>query len=304
MKGVGTGIRMAAPAKINLTLHVGARRSDGFHEVDTLMQAVDLTDSVDVRLTPRGGVGLEVLGPDLGPMQENLAFRAARAFLDAAQADAGAAITLRKSVPAGAGMGGGSSDAAAVLRALNELTDLPFEADELSALGAGLGSDVPFFLGGSPLARGTGRGERVQALRALPERWVVVVVPPVHVATGPAYQALADARDAVPERGCAVGGVVDTGSWETVLRDAHNDFQPVVAALHPAVAGALAALREAGGETVMLSGSGGACFTLFEDEAAARDAGVVAARRLGWPVHVVATLMAFPDPVPMEAAGG
>ncbi len=149
-------VRILAPAKVNLWLRVLRRRPDGFHELDTLFQAVDLCDEVEVSRRPGNGVRLTVEGAELGPARENLAHRAALAFLDAAGRSAGSdrvEIRLRKRIPAGAGLGGGSSDAAAVLRCVSALWGDPLSPAVLAELGASLGSDVAFFLGRGPLAR-------------------------------------------------------------------------------------------------------------------------------------------------------
>lgn len=298
-----SGVRVRAPAKVNLTLHVGARRPDGFHEVDTLFQAIDLADRVEVRWSDAGGgVTLDLDGPDLGPVEDNLAVRAAAAFRRAADLDRGVRIRLVKHVPAGAGLGGGSSDAAAVLRALDHLAGRPLPASVLRSLAGDLGSDVPFFLGDSPLARGRGRGERLVPCRPLPPAWLVLVLPPVHVATGPAYEALAEARRGNSTPAPPVDP--DVGSWASVVGSLHNDFEAVVAAAHPRVAASLAMLREVGASPALLSGSGGACFGWSGREDVARAAASDVEARLGWPARPVRTLRAFPGVEPLDGAGG
>ena len=318
-------VGVAAPAKVNLFLHVLRRREDGFHELDTLFQAVDLCDDVVVTARPGTGVTLRVEGADVGPEKENLAYRAAAGFLDVAVGGRAAApgfdlrssavaITLTKRIPAGAGLGGGPSDAAAVIRCMDALWPGALLPEELQKLAAGLGSDVPFFLGPSALSRGRGRGEVLTPLPGLPTRWLVLVLPPVHVATGPAYGALARIR---AEGGTVVGagpgvgaggeagdgspgaGVLPTTwsgevSWDAVAAAATNDFEAVVPEAYPEVARALGALRGAGAGTVLLSGSGGACFGVFPDSTAAGDAAVRIGGALGWPTHAVPTLRALP----------
>ena len=295
-----------APAKVNLFLRVLGRRSDGFHELDTLFQAVGLWDEVSVRKTRRD-ISLTLDGPDLGPAAENLAVRAARRFLDEVGATEGADIHLRKGIPAGAGLGGGSSDAAAVLRAMNHLWGRPLPGDRLREMGATLGSDVPFFLGESPLARGTGRGEKLRFLAPLPRAALVLVLPPVHVATAAAYQALAARRAETGHQvGAAVGasvGAPDPEDWAQVASSARNDFEAVVPETYPEVRRSLDALAGAGASVALLSGSGGACFGLFPELQAAE----VAARRLeselGWPARAVPTLSSLPEPVPGAGVG-
>lgn len=314
--------RVAAPAKVNLFLRVLDRRPDGFHDLETLFQAVSLADRVSVEVEPGDpGVRLELDGPDLGPVEDNLAVRAARAFLDAAELALAVRIELRKEIPAGAGLGGGSSDAAAVLRALGAVTGGPLSRAALMELGAGLGSDVPFFLGDSPLAAGTGRGERLEGLEPLPPTSLVLVLPPTHVATGEAYRALAAFRGAPQKaegRADPVGarGHVPTGrgpprlppppsSWAEVAAGAWNDFQQVVAGRVPEVRRALDALTAAGGQGVLLSGSGAACLAFFPDrQGEARRAAKGLSDALGWPVRVVRTLDRLPLVETAGSTGG
>jgi 4-diphosphocytidyl-2-C-methyl-D-erythritol kinase len=147
----GRSASLEAPGKVNLVLRVLGRRSDGYHEIATLFQAIDLCDNVRVSVDPdASGVDLALEGPDLGPLEENLAYRAAERFCDRYGVEAGVRIELLKRIPAGGGLGGGSSDAAAVLRLLSALTG---HGEGLQALAADLGSDVPFFVAGSATGR-------------------------------------------------------------------------------------------------------------------------------------------------------
>ena len=297
-------VTLAAPAKVNLFLKILHRRGDGFHELETLFQAVDLCDRVTVA-REGSGVALEVDGPDLGPLEENLAHRAARAFLHrvGARGGEGVRIRLEKRIPAGAGLGGGSSDAAAVLRCMNALwgAEEPgggaIPGESLADLGAELNSDVPFFLGGSTLALGTGRGEILRPLRPLPSAHLVLVLPPVHVATGPAYVALARQRERRPEPAREAWDPASlAGGWDAAADAAVNDFETVVPDAYPEVAASLQALGEAGGAPVLLSGSGGACFGLFAGGTRAAAAAEGVAGSLGFPSLAVRTLEQWPAP--------
>lgn len=292
-----------APAKVNLALFIGAERDDGFHEVATLFQAISLADEVRVKRDPAGGapdggsrIRLVVAGPDLGPEEENLAWRAAEAFLEETGLDGRVSIDLRKSIPAGAGLGGGSSDAAAVLRCLAALTGID-QPSLLTDIASWLGSDVPFFLGPSGTAIGRGRGEMIDAVDPLPERSIAVALPPVHVATGPAYRALAVSRQGSPP--ISLPSLERDVSWaELVGGRMTNDFEETVAAHHPPVAKSLSTMRSAGAEIAMLSGSGAASFSLFESgvDAAAVEAWCVeVSASLGWPVVPCTTLRRIPD---------
>jgi len=280
--------KVLAPAKINLALSVLRKRPDGYHDIDTLFQAIDLCDEVEVELAGPG-VSLEVEGSaDLGPEEQNLAHRAAASFLAAAGSDAGVRVRLTKRIPVGAGLGGGSSDGAAVLRCLAALVG-GVGADKLRKIGSDLGSDVPFFLGASPMARGRGRGELLQALEPLPVADLVVVSPPVHVSTADAYRALArGVEDAATKRELVMP------VWTDAPEVAVNDFQPVVARAHPEITRALEGLRAAGARLALMSGSGSSCFGLFEDRVGAEAAAARLQEETGWPCLAARTLEAFP----------
>jgi 4-diphosphocytidyl-2-C-methyl-D-erythritol kinase len=264
-------VRVRAPAKINLTLEILARREDGFHALRSVMVPIGLADELE--FTPGERFTFACDPPSLAA--DNLVTRALARLGHAA---APLAVTLRKRVPAGAGLGGGSSDAAAVLRAAMDGTFGDAGERDWVADARALGSDVPFFLVDGPaLVEGT--GERVTALGAAPPWWIALLVPSAHVGTARAYEALAAARAAAPmrvrpRRGSATlacGEALQRGDYATVLATMTNDFEPVVRAAYPPVEAALVALDAAGAPgRAMLSGSGGACFALFEREADAR----------------------------------
>ena len=287
---MGDLITILAPAKVNLFLRVLERRPDGFHELETLFQAVALHDVVHVQVASDDEIHLVVEGADVGPPEDNLAYRAALAYMKRARVAAGLMIRLEKNIPAGAGLGGGSSDAAAVLKALNAAFGSPLADADLISIGATLGSDVPFFLGAGPTAVGRGRGEQLEAVPALPEAHLVLALPPVHVATGQAYQALS--QRGLDSGGRRLGDPPASWAWVTTL--AHNDFQAVVAEQHPEVATALAALEDVGGDPVLLSGSGAACFGRFSSASLANAAAEALTQRLGFPCVAADTLTAFP----------
>jgi 4-diphosphocytidyl-2-C-methyl-D-erythritol kinase len=289
-------VRVSAPGKLNLGLRVAALRGDGYHEIDTLFVTVSEADRLTVarwdgpvdgvvRSDPKAAGGAV---PDR--FADNLAARAAAAWLHAAGAEGGAWIELDKRLPVAAGLGGGSSDAGAVLRAMARLA--PADVDT-AALAKRLGSDVPFFAAGLPAARGRGRGERLRPL-SLPPRWLVLLNPGVPVAAGDAYRALG-----------AFGPPID---WEVVAaawRDGgtppwRNDLQPGVLRAHPDVRRALDALRAEDLTAPLLSGSGATCFGLARDEARAR---AVAGRlRAAWPDAWVRAVRAPAEPETFEVA--
>ena len=264
-------MRVRAPAKINLTLEILARREDGFHALRSVMVPIGLADELE--LAPAQRFTFACDPPSL--TADNLV---TRALARLGRAAAPFAVTLRKRIPAGAGLGGGSSDAAAVLRAAMDGAFGDAGERDWIADARALGSDVAFFLADGPaLVEGT--GERVTALGAAPPWWIVLIVPGTHVATAEAYAALAALRavDPVPARPrstsstLACGEALQRADYATVLATMTNDFEPVVRAAYPPVDATLVALEAAGAPgRAMLSGSGGACFALFEREDDAR----------------------------------
>ncbi len=257
----------ACPAKINLTLEVLDRRPDGYHTLRSVMVPLELADAL--RIEPASSFAFACSDPTL-TVEENLAVRAARA-LDPLPA---AKLTLQKTIPIQAGLGGGSSDAAGVLRAaMAGAFGQTYTVDWLR-VARSLGSDVPFFLTDSAaLVEGT--GERVTAVGAVPAWHVLVVKPPVAVSTAAAFAQLdAVARPSRPRNtsiSLASLSALQRGDFDEVERALSNDFHEPIAAATPQIARALDALRAAGARNAMLSGSGSAVFTL------ARDAKTVAA---------------------------
>lgn len=290
----GRRITLAAPAKVNLWLRVFGKDVKGFHAIETLFQLVSLADTVVVEAAS-GGIRLEGAPDALGPARDNLVVRAAEAWFRESGVAGGAVITLTKRVPWNAGLGGGSSDAAATLRALNRLYADRLNDSDLIALAAQLGSDVPFFLAGVPLALGWGRGERLLALPPLPERPLLIVPPAAPVSTADAYGWLDKDRPA--ERTGEYAAVVPAGSlasWQDVRRHSANDFEPVIAGRLPAIGHWLDRVRETDAFLVRLAGSGGAIVALYESEALRETAW----RKLGSDERIIrgATLTAAPEP--------
>lgn len=265
-------------AKVNRSLVVLGRRPDGYHELDTVFQAVGLTDRLSFEESE--SLTLEVDDPSIPAGAENLVLRAARALADEAGVRPRAAITLEKRIPAGGGLGGGSSDAAVALLGLCALWRLDVSIGTLAAIGAALGSDVPYFLFGGT-ARGLGRGERIEPLPDPPPRGAVLVMPPFPVATAQVFLRLG----APPWDGAGVNGHDSAGVPD------RNDLEPVAEALFPALRAVREALGRAGATQARLSGSGSTVFGIYPDMTAAAEG----ARRLeglptGSAVRVVPTL--------------
>lgn len=260
-------LEILAPAKINLFLEVIGRRSDGYHEIESVMQLVDLCDRVHLARTARG-IEVSAIGADLPSGPGNLAYRAAAALLEAAGVRGGAAIRLEKRIPVAGGLGGGSSDAAAVLAGLNRLYDLGRSREALQHLGAGLGSDVPFFLSDG-LALATGRGEILRDLHPWPPQWLVLANPGVPVSTAWAYgEASSKLTDRQPRASITPSITHDRLPWPPAW--AFNRLEGVVLAERLEVRALKALLEEGGGAPVLMSGSGATVFAVVPDGATGR----------------------------------
>jgi 4-diphosphocytidyl-2-C-methyl-D-erythritol kinase len=258
--------RVTAQAKINLLLRVLAREASGYHSIETVFLRLDLGDDVRVRVAP--GRSLECAGPampsvGLGPAERNLAYRAAIAYADATGWPSGFSIEIDKRIPVGAGLGGGSADAGAVLRILDALSPRQLGA-RLVELAAPLGADVAFMTIESPMALAWGRGERLLPLRVLDARQVALLVPGFAIATADAYAWLAADRGTYAPT-AAVISPESLATWESLASVATNDFERVVAARHPVIAELVDELRSADAVVAMLSGSGSSVYGLFND---------------------------------------
>lgn len=267
-------ITVFAPAKINVILRILDRRSDGFHNLWSIMQTVALEDEVRIRLCPgRPGIHLSCDAVQLAADQSNLVYRAAAAVLARAQQSIGLDIELLKRIPMGAGLGGGSSDAAATVIGLNRLLQLGWSPLDMADVGQSLGSDVPFFLF-APSAYVAGRGETVRPLVVEGVRWVVLVNPGFGVNTKWAYQELAATRRGVTPLS-PVQRELDRQarvSWPQLIAAAENDFEAPVFAAHGKLREIKQHLHAQGAEASLLSGSGATVFGVFTDEAGARRA--------------------------------
>jgi len=269
-------LRVAAHAKVNLLLRIHARESSGFHQIETAFALLELADELVVRRTA-AGVALQVDGPDLGPAEENLAVRAARAVLDATSNRFGVAIELTKRIPVRAGLGGGSSDAAAALHAVNALGGNAVPRHELLHFAAKLGSDVPFFAGGAPLALAWGRGERQFRVPAPPAAPALIAVPPIAVATPDAYKWWDEQNPSPSSRGPVTLDADALATWGSIGRLGGNDFETVVFGKHPQLRTLYERIAETGPVWVRLCGSGSAVAAVYQKETQRDDA----AQRLG-----------------------
>jgi 4-diphosphocytidyl-2-C-methyl-D-erythritol kinase len=269
-----TSIRISAPAKINLILRILDRRTDGYHNLWSLMQTVGLADQLTIANNPdHATISLRCDLPSLKTDPSNLVYRAAAAVLQHSRVPGGLDVVLEKRIPMGAGLGGGSSDAAATIIGLNRLLNLGWSVEKMAEIGQTLGSDVPFFLF-APSAVVAGRGEQVMPVQITGTRWVVLVNPGFGVETKWAYQHLSTTRAGVQplSEAHAAFGKASTLSWEEVLQTAENDFETPVFTAHPSLQAIKQKLLTAGAEAALLSGSGATVFGVFRDEETARHA--------------------------------
>lgn len=260
-----------AYAKINYTLDVLGRREDGYHNLASVMQTVALHDTLALRTRGDGAIALVCDDPAL-ESPANLALRAAGLLREHAAQDGrspsapplpGITLELRKRIPAQAGLGGGSSDAAASLIALDAYWDLRLDMDTLRALGARLGSDVPFFLPGGTAVIG-GRGEVVEPLPPAEPLWIVLAKPPIGVSTAAVFRALAPAEYTSGDDTAALAQAIRAGG-PLPLERLSNALEPGVTAAYPPVAAALETLRGAGAPIVRMSGSGPTVYAPFRE---------------------------------------
>lgn len=256
----GKKLVVRAPAKVNLFLEVLGKRPDGYHDIATLMVAVNLHDTLEFRNEPSGEVTLTCDHPGLSTGPDNLVSRAAALLRQRYPGPQGARIRLRKKIPMAAGLAGGSTDAAATLVGLNRLWQLNLAPPELMALAAELGSDVPFFLAGAPAAWCTGRGEKVEPLMLGKTLWLVLVCPEVGLATAEVYRRVTVPD--VPQTGDAIRRAVQKGDVKEIGRRLHNRLEPAAQQLCPDLAGLHRRLEQAGAAGQLMSGSGSSHFAL------------------------------------------
>ena len=273
-----------AHAKINLFLHVGDKRADGFHALQSLVAFTAAGD--ELAFAPDVGLSLAIVGPfgaGLSAGPDNLVLKAAQAL----SRNKGAAITLTKNLPVASGIGGGSADCATTLRGLSRLWGLPSDVVSLQKIGEGLGSDVPVCISRQPQWM-EGRGEIVTALPSLPEIAIVLVNPGVGVPTGKVFGALRERSGVdlpLPPKFEAAGDLV------AYLKDTSNDLEAPARVIAPEINGVLEAIADEGALLSRMSGSGATCFGLFDSDFAATEAATaMRAQNPGWWVTATSLL--------------
>jgi len=261
-----------APAKLNIRLKVTGRRPDGYHELVSIMVPVSLFDHLELEMTRPGRIRLTCQGLTVPDNEENLVYRAARAFFSRTGLGPGLSVRLTKNIPVAAGLGGGSSDAACTLKALNNMCSNPLTSDELAELAVSLGADMPFFLKNRPcIARGI--GEILEPIEKWPVFWYVIVAPPIKVSTARVYANLKLK--------------LTTGEYDSIIiylksepfnvaEILENDLEMVTASRFPVINTIKKALLDGGAKGALMTGSGPSVFGIFES----KDQALSAKRRL------------------------
>ena len=277
-------LQMKAPAKVNYRLDVLGKRADGYHDLRMVMQRVDLCDELEIALTETPGIRVVCGSAGVPDGPGNIAWRAADALLQLSGKTIGIDISITKKIPVGAGLGGGSSDAASVLMGVNELLELGLSDQRLMEIGVKLGADVPFFIFKKP-ALAEGIGNLLTPLDRVPYLWVVLVNPGIHVSTGWVYQNLQ-----LTNKAPAVNIPPSYSSLADVCELLSNDLEPVTIGKYPLLNELKEMLLAAGAGGSLMSGSGSTVFGLFADEGVARKAAADIARERGWFAVAVGTM--------------
>lgn len=263
---------LKSPAKINLGLQVLGKRPDGYHEIRTILQEIELHDLLYLSEMEEG-IQLRCSDPRLPIDDRNLAFKAARLVKEKTGFSGGVKIYLDKKIPIGGGLGGGSSNAACVIKGLNQLWGLRLTLEEMQNLGAEIGSDVPFFIsGGTALA--TGRGEKIWPLSPLPETWLIVITPDLEISTLWAYKNLNLELTNFSINSNVILPEDERNEWFSRVLEGKwiNSFEDLVIREYPVVGEAKKLLEQVGARWVSLSGSGSSVFGIFDGQKEATSA--------------------------------
>lgn len=262
-------VKLLSRAKVNFTLDVSRLRPDGYHNIDSIAQVIDISDEIEVSKADAGIIEVLVEGGDAPSGKENLVYRACEVFLSETGTRGGARFLLRKRIPMQAGLGGGSGNAAAAIAGLNRLYECGLASDEMAALASKVGSDAALFIYGGTV-RMSGRGEELKLLPDAPKMYLVVVKPGVGVSTAWAYSELDKHKRVQGNSSALVEVAIRSGDRAALVGGLANDFDSVVAGLLPEIREAKRRLAEVGAETVLLAGSGSALFGVFGSMQAAQ----------------------------------
>jgi len=294
-----TAVHLPAHAKLNLFLRVLAREAEGYHGLETLFCLVDLADQLRAERREGRGVTIEVQGADVGLSAENLAVRSAAAVLAATGERFAVHLTLTKRIPVRAGLGGGSSDAAAALLAVNRLAGNAIPRHELLQFAAKLGSDVPFFVAGATLALAWAHGDRLLRLPPLPSAPALLLTPPVSIPTAEAYAWVDEARQSAGRRGAVALDLDALSTWGNIGRMAGNDFESAVFGRHPPIRAAFEALAGTRPLVCRMTGSGSTLFAVYRSIRDREDARMMLGRKHGTLTAVETLASPPPGPEPV-----
>ncbi|WP_046181298.1 4-(cytidine 5'-diphospho)-2-C-methyl-D-erythritol kinase [Domibacillus tundrae] len=257
-------LMIKAPAKINLTLDVLHKRPDGYHEVEMIMTTVDLADRLELESLDKNEIRIISHNRFVPDDSRNLAYQAAKLLKDRYGIKTGVSIQIDKVIPVAAGLAGGSSDAAAALKGLNQLWNLGLSLDELAEMGAEIGSDVSFCVyGGTALA--TGRGEKIEHLPTPPNCWVVLAKPTIGVSTGEVYKNLKLDRMKRPDTNAMIEAIKEN-DYNKMCQNMGNVLESVTLHAHPEVALIKEQMIRFGADAVLMSGSGPTVFGLIRHD--------------------------------------
>lgn len=252
-----------APAKINLSLDVLHKREDGYHEMEMIMTSIDLADRLTLKELEKDQIRIESNNGFLPLDQRNIAYRAAQLLKETFQIDKGVEIKIEKKIPIAAGLGGGSSDAAATLRGLNRLWDLNLSVEALAELGAQIGSDIPFCVhGGTAFA--TGRGDQLETLKEVPQCWVVLVKPKKGISSWTIFEKLAVEELEHPETE-KVLAAIEADDYELMARHMANALEEVSIAKQPKIKTIKEKMLQFGADAALMSGTGPTIYSVCKN---------------------------------------
>ena len=251
--------RINAPAKINIRLKVTGRRPDGYHELVSIMVPVDLFDELELKVPFDGGIKIKSKGFDVPTNEDNLIYRAAESFMSLTGINDGVSMDLNKNIPVAAGLGGGSSDAAATLIGLNNLYSNPLSDSDLHTLAVKLGADVPFFINCRP-ALATGIGEVLESIPKWPHLWYIIITPPFSISTAWVYENLK--LELTIGEYDYIKSILKNDTYN-ISRILENDLENVTSASFPIIKTLKKLLKDAGAEGAIMSGSGPSVFGVF-----------------------------------------
>lgn len=261
-------IILKTPAKINWTLDVVRKRSDGYHDISTIMQSIAIYDEIKIRSLSEKKIVVEVSDPNIPDGEDNIAYKAAKLMLDSFKIDRGLDIYISKQIPSAAGLGGGSSDGAAVMFGIKYMYDIDVDLDTLISMGSVIGADIPFcILGGTALAEGI--GEKLTPLPSIDKFWLIIVKPNINISTGEIYGRIqVDNIVNRPDNNRFIQALY-SGDLEGMAKYGSNVLEEVSAGLYPIIYDIKSDIRKAGAVYTLMSGSGPSVFGVFKtrDEA-------------------------------------